>query len=115
MTPNSTHQGQANPPGWARWQRMLTWPHTPFGWASILLAAAFSVVAVMNICACPASWDQRDALLATYSVLMPVFALSAGVTGAVALARQRDRSVLVWVAALLGVLVLANLIAGVFG
>jgi hypothetical protein len=94
--------------GSSLWRR----PGTRLGWWAVGLAAAFAVLSVVNSAVLmQRSQDVPDtgwiqALLASYSILMMLCGLAAGIGGLIAVIRKHERSWLVWLTLLPGAFVL---------
>ena len=84
-------------------------PHTRFGRWAIGLAAVFvGMFFVNSFVFMPFSGDApwRQIILPFYGILMLLCGLSAGIMGLLAVVRQHERSGLVWLTMLPGLLVL---------
>jgi len=84
-------------------------PHTKPGWWAVWLTAAFVFMFIINSAVFMAptfnpSWGL--AILPFYGIFMLLCGLAAGVVGLIALIRQQERSWLVWLTILPGLLVL---------
>ncbi|MDQ7794638.1 MAG: hypothetical protein RDU89_09550 [bacterium] len=98
-------------------QRFLSPPATRAGRWSVGLAAAFLVLFIINITVFQPGWSEAlktwwEVLLPFYAAAMLACALAGGVCGLVALGR-RERSWLVWLSLLPGLMV-AVFLAGEF-
>jgi hypothetical protein len=90
-------------------QRILKLPSTRQGWWSVVMAVIFIVLYLLNSTVfmpttVNASW--RQTLLPFYSMWMMLCGLAAGIAGLVAMTRQGERSLLVWLAMLPGLMAL---------
>lgn len=84
-------------------------PHTRLGWWSVWLGAAFVVMFIINSTVfMPTSSDApwRQVILPFYGISMLLCGLAAGIIGLIALVRQHERSWVVWLTILPGLLVL---------
>lgn len=91
--------------------RFLARPHTRLGWWAVWLMAAFAVMWIINsfvFIALPAFSDAawRQTILPVYAIFMLLCGLAAGIVGAIAITRQRERSWLVWLTLVPGLFVL---------
>ena len=95
----------------------LSKPSTRLGWWSVGLAATFAVLMLINgavFMQLSESADGfRQTVLPFFGIAMMAIGLAAGVTGAVAIIRQRERSWFVWLPILTGLFV-ALFVAGEF-
>jgi len=85
------------------------WPSTRPGWWSVGLGGTFVVLFIINSTVfmqltTEAPWQQT--LLPFYGIFMLLCGLSAGILGLIAVLRRRERSFLVWLTLLPGLLVL---------
>ena len=84
-------------------------PHTKLGWWAVWLGAAFVVMFLINsFVFMPTSSDApwRQVILPFYGIFMLLCGLAAGIVGVIAVIRQHERSWLVWLTFLPGLLVL---------
>jgi hypothetical protein len=90
------------------WQRILARPSTRLGWWSVALAATFLALFTINSAVfmqlSEAPWQPM--VLPFYGIAMLLCGLAAGIVGLIAVIRQRERSWLVWLTILPGLLVL---------
>lgn len=85
-------------------------PGTKLGWWSVGLAATFVLLFINNVTLfgfmpSPVEGSWRQSLLPIYAIFMLVCGLAAGIAGLVALVSRHERSWLVWLALLPGLLV----------
>jgi hypothetical protein len=88
-------------------------PGTRLGWWAVGLAAAFGVMFMINAAVLMPlnqtgvpDTGLRQALLASFGIVMLLCGLAGGVLGLVALIRKHERSWLVWLTVMPGALVL---------
>ena len=84
-------------------------PSTRLGWWSVGLAATFVVLFIINATVFMPSTVEvpwRQTVLPFYGIFMLLCGFAAGIVGLLAVTRQRERSWLVWLAMLPGLLVL---------
>jgi hypothetical protein len=84
-------------------------PQTTLGWWAAWLGIAFAVLFLINsFVFMPSSSDAawRHLILPFYGIFMLLCGLAAGIVGLVAVIRQHERSWLVWLTLLPGLLVL---------
>ena len=91
------------------WRRILGRPSTRLGWWSVALAATFAALFIINsIVFIPSTavipW--RQAVLPFYGIAMLSCGLAAGIVGLMAVIRRQERSWLVWLTMLPGLMVL---------
>ena len=94
-------------------KRILGRPSTRLGWWAVGLGALFIVLFLINSTVfMPSSSDApwRHIFLPFYGIGMLACGLAAGITGLVAVIRQRERSWLVWLTLLPGLFVLLILL-----
>jgi peptidoglycan/LPS O-acetylase OafA/YrhL len=97
------------PPAQPLWTPVLGRPGTRLGWWSVWLAAAFVVMFLINsFVFMPTSSDApwRQTFLPFYGIAMLLCGLAAGIVGLIAVVRQHERSWLVWLTLLPGLMVL---------
>lgn len=97
-------------PGPPLWQRILGWLSTRLGWWSVALAATFAALLIINATEfMPATVEVpwRQAILPFYGIAMLSCGLAAGIVGLIAVLRRHERSWLVWLTLLPGLMVLA--------
>jgi hypothetical protein len=97
-------------PGPPWWRRILRWPSTRLGWWSVALAAAFAALLLINSALfMPSTVEvpQRQVVLPFYGITLLSCGLAAGIAGLIAVLRRHERSWLVWLTLLLGLMVLA--------
>jgi hypothetical protein len=80
-------------------------PHTRLGWWATWLMVAFVVMFLINsfvFMAMPSLGDGtwRQTILPFYGIAMLLCGLAAGIVGLIAIARQQERSWMVWLAVL---------------
>jgi peptidoglycan/LPS O-acetylase OafA/YrhL len=96
-------------PGQSLLRRILMRPSTRLGWWSVALAAAFVVLFIIDLTvflpSTAPSW--RQAATPFYGIALMSWGLVAGVVGLTAVIRQHERSWLVWLTILLGLMGLA--------
>jgi hypothetical protein len=95
------------------WQAIFSRPSTRLGRGSVWLAVAFVALFLVNaIVFAPSTVESpwRQAVLPFYALFMLACGLSAGIAGLVAVIQRGERSWLVWLAILLGLLVLLFLV-----
>ena|SRR3989304_4076874 len=88
-------------------------PHTRLGWWSVGLAVAFVVVFIIYAMVfIPTSSDApwRPTTLPNYGILIMLCGLGAGIVGLIAVIRQHERSWLIWLSLLPGLLALFALL-----
>jgi hypothetical protein len=98
------------------WRRVLGWPSTKLDWWSIVLVAIYEIFMIINnalLLNLPDDISWRVLLLPFYGILL-IIGLVAGVIGLIAVTRSHERSLLVWLTVLLGLLTLIFLIGGGF-
>ncbi len=103
-------------PGQPLWRRILGRPSTRLGWWSVALAGTFVALFIINSAVfmrltVEAPW--RQTVLPFYGIAMLSCGLAAGIVGLIAVIRRRERSCLVWLTILPGLMVLA-LVLGEF-
>ena len=84
-------------------------PVTRLGWWAVWLGAAFVVMWLINsFVFMPTSSDApwRQVILPFYGIFMMLCGLASGIIGLVAVIREHERAVLVWLTLLPGALVL---------
>ncbi|MHC1679199.1 MAG: hypothetical protein AB9886_01535 [Candidatus Cryosericum sp.] len=96
MTPDASTAG---------WHPLFRRPSTRLGWWSIALAVAFMVLSVVNSAvfmrlAADAPW--RQTVLPVYGIVMMACGLVAGIVGLLAIVRQHERSLFVWLTLVFG-------------
>ena len=95
------------------WRRILARPTTRLGWWSVGAAACFAALFLVHFVVL-GPWEPGAAWLRTVvpvlSLGMLACGLAAGVVGAIAVIRRRERSWLVWLGLLPGLMVLAFLL-----
>jgi len=109
MTTDSGHSAGAAPPVQPLGRRVFRRPSTRLGGWSVALAATFLVLFIINATVfMPSTVDVpwRQVVLPFYGIAMLSCGLAAGITGLIAVLRRRERSWLVWLAILPGLLVL---------
>lgn len=92
---------------------ILATPHTKPGQWSVRLGAAFVILFLINsFVFMPTSGDApwRHIILPFYGILMLLCGLAAGIVGLISVLRQHERSWLVWLTLLPGLLVLSLLL-----
>ncbi len=93
-------------------------PSTRLGWWSVGLASVFVVFMILNAAVfmqMPASTDRfSQTVMPLVGIGMIVCALAAGVTGVIAVARQHERSWLVWLLPILVGLYIVFMLVGEF-
>lgn len=94
----------------------LSRPRTKLGWWSVALAATFVVLFIINATVfmpstVEAAW--RQAVLPFYAIAMLSCGLAAGIVGLIAVIRRHERSWLVWLTMLPGLMVV-TLVLGEF-
>ena len=112
-------QTRSEPLGRTWWRRMLGPPETPAGWQSIGLAGAFVTCFALSVALVAAGQRGGDSffdnpLLAVTMLMAGTAAIAGGITAGVAIVRNRERSLLVVVVLLLGLLVSAFVLGEVF-
>ncbi len=93
--------------------RVFSVPTSRLGWWSVGLGAAFAVLFLINSFVFMPSTiviPWREVILPFYGVGMLLCGLAAGIVGLIAVIRRRERSWLVWLMLLPGILVLALLL-----
>jgi Ni,Fe-hydrogenase I cytochrome b subunit len=85
----------------------LSWPHTKAGVFGVALTALFLVVTGLNLWTTSA--DQRNALLVFATFLAALGAVAGLILSTIAILRQHERSLLVYLSLLVGVAVVAFL------
>src|SRR3972149_753053 len=83
-------------------------PHTRLGWWSVVLGLVFVVLFLINsFVFMPTSSDApwRQVILPFYGIFMMLCGLASGIVGLEAVVRQRERSWLLWVMVLPGLVV----------
>lgn len=86
----------------------LSTPSTKLGWWSVALAATFVVLFIINATVFMPSTVEvpwRQAVLPFYGIAMLSCGLAAGIVGLIAVIRRRERSWLVWLTILPGLMV----------
>jgi hypothetical protein len=86
------------------WRRILGWPSTRLGWWSIALALLYEIFMIINnavFLRLPEEIPWRVLLLPVNGILL-IVGLAAGIVGLIAVTRRRERSLLVWIAILIG-------------
>lgn len=84
-------------------------PSTRLGWWSVALAAAYEILMIINsaiFMRLPEDVTWRVTVLPFYGIFMLLCGLAAGIVGLIAVIRQHERSWLVWLAMLPGLMVL---------
>jgi len=97
-------------PGPPLWRRILGWPSTRLEWWSVALAATFAALFIINSTVfIPATVEVpwRRALLPFYGIAMLSCGLAAGIVGLIAVIQRHERSWLVWLTLLPGLMVMA--------
>jgi len=110
MNTDSGLSASAPLPGQPLWRRILGWPSTRLGWWSIALAATFVALFIINSTVFMPSTVEvpwRQAVLPFYGIAMLSCGLAAGIVGLIAVIRRHERSWLVWLTMLPGLMVLA--------
>lgn len=88
-------------------------PFTKPGWWAFGLLVTFVVLFLINSFVFMPATDNapwRHVILPSYGILMLLCGLSSGITGAVAIVRQHERSWLVWLTVLPGLFVIFLLV-----
>lgn len=91
------------------WRRIFSRPSTPLGRWSFALAIIFVVLFLINSFVFMPSQIEipwRQVILPFYGIAMLLCGLAAGIVGLVAVLRQHERSWIVWLTFLPGLLVL---------
>jgi hypothetical protein len=94
-------------------QHFLAWPSTRLGWWAIGLGATFQVIWIINsmvFIPFPNLVPFRQVVLPFYNILMLLCGLAATIVGLIAAIRYHERSWLVWLTLLPGVLVLLSVL-----
>jgi hypothetical protein len=98
-------------------RKFMARPSTRLGRWSVALAAAFVIMFIINAAVfmrlAEAPWEH--VVLPFYGIVMLLCGLAAGVTAAIAVARQGERSWLVWLPLLLCLFVLFLLVGEFVG
>lgn len=102
MSTESRMAPHASPAGW---HPLFRRPSTRLGWWSIALAVVFVVLSVVNSAVfmrltVDAPW--RQTILPFYGIAMMACGLAAGIVGLLALVRQHEHSLFVWLALVVG-------------
>ena len=88
------------------WRRLFSLPQTGPGWLSVVLGAAFVVLFSLEA-AVFLPWPGVEPWLeALFGTVLVVYGLASGVEALYALIRHHERSVLVWLAMVPGLLVI---------
>jgi len=90
-------------------RRILGWPSTRLGWWSVGLAATFVFLWIINSTVFMPSTVEvpwRQVVLPFYGIAMLSCGLAAGIVGLIAVIRRHERSWLVWLTILPGLMVL---------
>jgi hypothetical protein len=98
--PGSTDRGRG----------FLSTPSTKLGWWSVALAATFAALFIINSTVFMPSTVEvpwRQAVLPFYGIAMLSCGLAAGIVGLIAVIRRHERSWLVWLSMLPGLMVVA--------
>lgn len=96
------------------WRRLCSLPQTGPGWLSVVLAAVFVVLFSLDFAVVLPSPGVEPWIEAFFGIVLLVYGLAGGVEALYALIRCRERSVLLWLAMLPGLLVIF-LVIGEFG
>ncbi len=99
----------APPPDQPLWRSIIGWPSTRLGWWSVGLAATFAVLFIINSTVFMPSTVEvpwRQVVLPFYGIAMLSCGLAVGIVGLIAMIRRHERSWLVWLTMLLGLMVL---------
>lgn len=99
-----------------RGRRFLSRPSTKFGSRAVALAGTFVVLFMINATVFMPSTDDapwRRVVLPFYGIAMLACGLASGISGLMAVIRQHERSWLVWLTLLPGLLVV-SLVLGEF-
>lgn len=89
--------------------RFMALPSTPLGRRAAGLGAAFVALFIVNVAVLSFVPDEtfwRQFILPVYAPLMLLCGLAGGVAGALAIRRERERSLLAWLAVAMGLFVL---------
>jgi uncharacterized membrane protein len=92
------------------WRPILGRPTSRLGWWSVGLAATFAVLFIINSTVFMPSTVEvpwRQVVLPFYGIAMLSCGLAAGIVGLIAVIRRHERSWLVWLTMLPGLMVLA--------
>jgi hypothetical protein len=84
-------------------------PHTKLGWWAIWLGAVFIAMFIVNVAVVSLVSDEtfwHQAILPFYAPVMLLCGLAGGIVGLVAVFRKHEYSSLVWLAILMGLLVI---------
>jgi hypothetical protein len=90
-------------------RRILGWPSTRLGWWSVALAATFAALFIINSTVFMPSTVEvpwRQVVLPFYGIFMMLCGFAAGIVGLIAVIRRHERSWLVWLTILPGLMVL---------
>jgi hypothetical protein len=88
----------------------MAMPSTKLGWWSVALLATFAAFFIINATVFMPSTVEapwRQAVLPFYGIAMMACGLAAGIVGLIAVIRRQERSWLVWLALLPGLMVVA--------
>jgi len=91
------------------WQRILRRPSTRLGWWSVALAATFVILFIINSTVFMPSTVEvpwRQVVLPFYGIAMLLCGLATGMVGLIAVIWRQERSWLVWLTILPGLMVL---------
>lgn len=94
-------------------QRIFTRPSTHLGWWSVRLAAAFVVLYIINAFVFMPAWVEvpfRETILPFYGITMVICGLAAGTTAFLAIVWRKERSWVVWLILLPGLMMLFLLV-----
>jgi hypothetical protein len=91
---------------------VFSWPHSKIGELAVVLTALFLLVTSLNLWT--AADDQQNALLVFATFLTALGAVASSIVSAVAIVRQHERSLLVYLSLLAGVAVIIFLAIEVF-
>ena len=88
------------------WRRLFSLPQTGPGWLSVVLGAAFVVLFSLDVAVFLPSPGVEPWIEAFLGIVLLVYGLASGVEALYALIRHHERSVLVWLAMVPGLLVI---------
>jgi hypothetical protein len=88
------------------WRRLFSLPQTGPGWLSVVLAAVFVVLFSLDFAVVLPSPGVEPWIEAFFGIVLLVYGLAGGAEALYALIRCHERSVLLWLAMLPGLLVI---------
>jgi hypothetical protein len=97
------------------WRRILGWPSTKLGWWSIALAAIYEIFLIINnslLLRLPEEASWRVVLFPICGVLL-IIGLAAGIIGLLAVTRNHECLLLVWLTRLIGLFTFNHLMGGI--